>query len=78
MMMGVSGRLRERATRLLALALTLHDDGRGDRAESFTAMAADCLDQAAKLEAAAHGSALEEGEPAPDRPIGRDCRTDRS
>jgi len=64
-MVGVAGRLRERATRLLALALTLHEDGQSDRAESFTALAADCLDQAARLEqAATHSSLLQEREQA--------------
>lgn len=46
----VVAQLRERAARLLALALKAQEDGRTDRAHSLAKMAAHCLDQAAALE----------------------------
>lgn len=49
-MASVAEQSLERAVRLLALALKAREDGHGDRAETFTVMAAHCLDQATRLE----------------------------
>ena len=48
--MADAARLRDRATRVLALALQVRDDGNADYANELTRLAAEAFDQATEIE----------------------------